>query len=49
MIFVPRSHATELEMSVEDALKMVVSLGVVVPKWHPVHPERNLAPTKSSP
>ena len=49
MLFVPRSHATELEMSVEDALKMVVSLGVVVPKWHPVHPERNLAPTKPSP
>jgi len=49
MIFVPRSHVTELEMSVEDALKMVVSLGVVVPKWNPVHPDHNLAPKKPSP
>jgi uncharacterized membrane protein len=49
MIFVPRSHATELEMSVEDALKMIVSLGVVVPKWHPVHPEHEVARRQSSP
>jgi uncharacterized membrane protein len=27
-------------MSVEDALKMIVSLGVVVPPWHDVHPGR---------
>ena len=25
-------------MSVEDALKLVLSLGVVVPEWHPLHP-----------
>jgi uncharacterized membrane protein len=49
MLFVPRSHATELEMSVEDALKMIVSLGVVVPKWHPAHPKPELAPRKTSP
>ncbi len=40
MLFVQRSEVTVLDMSVEEALKLVVSLGVVVPKWHPVHPER---------
>jgi uncharacterized membrane protein len=38
IVFVPRDEAIELEMAVEDALKMIVSLGVVVPEWHPVHP-----------
>jgi uncharacterized membrane protein len=49
MLFVPRSAVVELEMSVEDALKMVVSLGVVVPKWHPIHPDSKLARSKASP
>ena len=43
MIFVPRKDVVELEMAVDDALKMIISLGVVVPKWHPVHPEHELA------
>jgi uncharacterized membrane protein len=34
-VFVPRSEAIELAMSVEDALKLVLSLGVVVPEWQP--------------
>jgi uncharacterized membrane protein len=38
ILFVPRAEVVELEMSVEDALKMIISLGVVVPKWHPLHP-----------
>jgi uncharacterized membrane protein len=55
IVFLPRSHVTELDMSVEDALKMIVSLGVVVPKWHPAHPahpahpERELARSKVAP
>jgi uncharacterized membrane protein len=49
MLFVPRSAVIELEMSVEEALKMVVSLGVVVPKWHPTHPDSKLARSKASP
>lgn len=49
MLFVPRSSVTELEMPVEDALKMIISLGVIVPRWHPVHPERKLAQTSPSP
>lgn len=48
MLFVPRSDITVLDMSVEDALKLVVSLGVVVPKWHRLHPERQLAASDGS-
>lgn len=43
IFFVPRDDVVELDMSVEEALKMIISLGVVVPKWHPVHPGRKLA------
>ena len=38
ILFVPRSDVVALDMSVEDALKMIISLGVVVPKWHRSHP-----------
>ncbi|OYY73672.1 MAG: hypothetical protein B7Y40_08510 [Gammaproteobacteria bacterium 28-57-27] len=31
VIFVPKDEAIELEMSVEDAMRMIVSLGMVVP------------------
>ena len=33
ILMVPMSSAIELDMDVESALKMVVSLGVVVPPW----------------
>jgi len=33
MILVPRSDVIVLDMEIEEAVKMVVSLGVVVPKW----------------
>jgi len=49
MLFVPSKDATELEMSVEDALKMIISLGVVVPEWHPVHPANEVAASQASP
>ena len=49
MLFVPSKDATELEMSVEDALKMIISLGVVVPEWHPVHPVNEVAASQASP
>ena len=49
MLFVPKEHCVELQMSVEEALKMVVSLGVVVPKWHPAHPVQQVAPPQASP
>jgi len=49
MLFVARKEVIELDMSVEEALKMVVSLGVVVPKWHAAHPEHQVARPQSSP
>jgi uncharacterized membrane protein len=33
ILMVPQADTIELEMDVESALKMIVSLGVVVPKW----------------
>jgi uncharacterized membrane protein len=33
MILVPRKDVIVLDMEIEEAVKMVVSLGVVVPKW----------------
>jgi uncharacterized membrane protein len=48
-VFVPRAEVVELSMSVEEALKLLVSLGVVVPEWHPIHPARDLASTQRSP
>jgi uncharacterized membrane protein len=33
VIMVPRDEAIELDMSVEDGLKFVMSLGVVTPSW----------------
>jgi uncharacterized membrane protein len=47
--FIPRAEVIELTMSVEDALKLVLSLGVVVPKSHPLHPDSTLARPERSP
>ncbi len=33
IVMVPRDEVIELEMSVDAALKMIISLGVVVPRW----------------
>ncbi len=33
LLFVPRSDILNLDMSVEEAVKMVISMGLVVPKW----------------
>lgn len=49
MLFVPRKDVIELDMPIDDALKMIISLGVVVPKWHEVHPEPNVARFDSRP
>jgi len=48
-VFVPRSETIELSMSVEDALKLLVSLGVVVPEWPAARSPPSLAPTERSP
>jgi uncharacterized membrane protein len=45
VILVPRADAIELDMSVEDGLKFVMSLGVVAPDWPaPVKGQPELAP-----
>ncbi|MEE8544151.1 MAG: DUF502 domain-containing protein [Gammaproteobacteria bacterium] len=49
MLFVPTRSVIELDMSVEEALKMIISLGVVVPDWHPVHPNAEVAPPETTP
>jgi len=33
VLMVPKEDVIELEMSVEDGLKMIISMGVVVPPW----------------
>lgn len=33
IIIVPKRDVTELDMEVDEALKMIISLGVVVPRW----------------
>lgn len=43
MMFVARKDTVELDMPVEEALKMIISLGVVVPQWQNPHPDRPLA------
>jgi uncharacterized membrane protein len=48
-VFVPRAETIELTMSVEDALKLIVSLGVVVPEFQPIEARPSLAPTERSP
>lgn len=44
ILMVPKSEIIELDMSVDEALKMIISLGVVVPEWR----ARQLAPDKLS-
>jgi uncharacterized membrane protein len=34
IVMVPRSEVIELDMEVESAIKMIITLGVVVPHWH---------------
>jgi uncharacterized membrane protein len=47
-VMVPRSKVRELDMSVEEALKYVVSMGVVMPRGLPVPPPvRPSAPAAS--
>ena len=49
MLFVPSRSVVELDMPVEAALKMIISLGVVVPEWHPIHPDAKVAPPETTP
>lgn len=47
VFLMPRREVVELDMDVEAAIKLVVSLGVVAPKWQP--PGGNLASARPAP
>lgn len=47
IIMVPRDEVIELEMEVDQALKMIISLGVVVPRW--TSPEQAASLASQSP
>lgn len=46
IVMVPSDEVTELEMTVDEAIRMIISLGVVVPQWPrpPGAPLDSLAP-----
>ena len=44
ILFVPRGELVELDMSVDEGLKMIISLGVVVPRWRDPETAGRLAP-----
>jgi uncharacterized membrane protein len=45
VVFVPREDVVELDMSVEDGLKMIMSLGVISPRAPAVPPGAQVAPS----
>ncbi len=49
IIMVPRQDIIELEMEVDEALKMIISLGVVVPGWRAGEQELPLAAPEARP
>jgi len=49
ILMVPRDEVIELDMDVESAIKMIVSLGVVVPPWNGHRPPESLAQQGSPP
>ena len=51
LLFVPQKDVTELDMSVEDAAKLVISAGLVYPpqKPVPVDPSATPRPDRISP
>ncbi|MEN7343913.1 MAG: DUF502 domain-containing protein, partial [Pseudomonadota bacterium] len=49
IIMVPADEAVVLDMEVEEALKMIISLGVVVPDWRPGKPLPQVAENAENP
>lgn len=49
LLMVPPEDVIELEMNVDEALKMIISLGVIVPVWPKPVPAATLAPDKPTP
>jgi uncharacterized membrane protein len=49
IVLVPRDEVVRLDMTVDDAFKMLLTLGVVVPKWKNKPDAADLAPQHPSP
>jgi uncharacterized membrane protein len=49
LIFVPRKNAVVLDMSVEEAAKMIISAGLVTPDTVPAKPAPAVPPSKAVP
>ena len=49
IVLVPREEVVRLDMTVDDAFKMLLTLGVVVPKWNNKPVAADLAPQHPSP
>lgn len=49
ILVLPKKDTIELDMSVDDGLKMIISLGVVVPEWDKAGAEALIESTKSQP
>jgi uncharacterized membrane protein len=50
LLFVPRTELVPLDMKVDEGLRMIISLGVAVPRWtSPEAALASLAPPKSPP
>ncbi|HSC47223.1 MAG TPA: DUF502 domain-containing protein [Gammaproteobacteria bacterium] len=47
LLMVPPEDVIELEMSVDDALKMIISLGVIVPPWPKPKEDETAPPAKA--
>jgi uncharacterized membrane protein len=49
IVLVPRNEVVMLDMTVDEAFKMLLTLGVVVPPWKNKPTEGHLAPQQSGP
>jgi uncharacterized membrane protein len=49
IILVPRDEVVRMDMTVDDAFRMLLTLGVVVPKWQPGAAQARLAPQQTDP
>jgi uncharacterized membrane protein len=49
IVLVPRDEVVRLDMTVDDAFRMLLTLGVVVPKWGNKPPGADLAPQQPPP
>ena len=49
IILVPRDEVVMMDMTVDEAFKMLLTLGVVVPRWKQKPPDGRLAPQQAGP